>query len=414
MSDQDEPHGEGFAEAVTMLEQLEQSVREAAKAAAGTPLEANYIFAAELRLAEREGLTQGHVDAWNAPAEPAPIVEPDPGAPIDLASISCSNGLVGFGGRSADTPEDSARVKGAILAAMGCSEDDIRAMDATPPEPDGYTIDGAAPVRPATTAVVLVAPRERGAPRRREQRSGRGRTRRGPPSEDDPHSDHPAERQSQRLGRVSARDYPTTPLTWKGIGRVTLSLAGVTARHGRVRIPYRLANGAEHNARLIGGPRCWWERRGLELVPFGLEQLPSAARAARSVLFIAEGESDALMIRDQVGEHDGRTTYAIGLPGAGTWRAEWVSLAARFERVYLVPDADAAGERMARMVLDDVDWARRVCLPTGEDARSVVRAYGVGRFCSFIDQADQDAALWDAIRTADTLAEFEAMLGRTA
>jgi hypothetical protein len=76
---------------------------------------------------------------------------------------------------------------------------------------------------------------------------------------------------------------------WKGISTKLLEEAGVTSSDdGLIRVPYRTLTGEIHNVRVFApSGRCWWERSGLELMPFGLEALraPPGDRG----LIIAEG-----------------------------------------------------------------------------------------------------------------------------
>jgi hypothetical protein len=194
---------------------------------------------------------------------------------------------------------------------------------------------------------------------------------------------------------------------WKGLSFATLIEAGITTDGTIVRVPYRTSATREWNAKLHVRGRSWWEQAGRPLLPFGLETLPVSSCAAGCMVFVCEGESDALAIREHFGSIDDQATYALGIPGAGTWRREWRRYVAPFPLVYVCPDGDEAGRRFARRVLTDVPWARTVPIPLREDTRSVIQSYGVEEFVRLIDRADEMARLTGTFLMAETVDEFE-------
>jgi putative DNA primase/helicase len=107
-----------------------------------------------------------------------------------------------------------------------------------------------------------------------------------------------------------------------------------------LRIPYLGADGEELAVRfrlaMEGEDRFRW-RRGSKPVPYGLWRLDGARQAGYAVL--VEGESDAHTIW-----HHG--IPAIGIPGARTWRTAWAEHLEGIEKVYVVVEPDAAGERL--------------------------------------------------------------------
>ena len=154
-----------------------------------------------------------------------------------------------------------------------------------------------------------------------------------------------------------------SPRPWKGLGRVTLDEAGVEFESGLVLVPSRRPDGSVHNRHVFAeGGRCWWETPGRELIPFGLERLPSTdVDRAGLRLLVCEGESDALAVREAFALVDvGTTFHVMGLPGSSTWRQEWRGFLEPFDCVYLLGDGDDAGWRMMNVVLRDVPWARPV------------------------------------------------------
>jgi hypothetical protein len=202
---------------------------------------------------------------------------------------------------------------------------------------------------------------------------------------------------------------------WKGIDRAVLRDAGVTARGGLVRVPYRRRGGGEHNAKLFPAvqrrdrPKSWWEMSGQALIPFGLEALPRDSYATGRVLFLAEGESDALALRAAYGGPPSHVDV-LGLPGARAWDATWSVFASPYPVVYILGDGDQAGRDMAADVLCDVPWARPVLLPDGEDVRGLLQSGRVSALEEAFRAADELAAIRAAWTLARNLDDCEALL----
>ena len=203
---------------------------------------------------------------------------------------------------------------------------------------------------------------------------------------------------------------------WKGISFLVLDEAGVTiADDSLVRIPYRLPDGRTFRERFIAANgRTWWGP-GSQLIPLGLETLPSQEKASRSALFVAEGESDTLAIREAFAEPSAGNPitayYALGLPGAGTWRPDWALIVEDFNVIYLLGDGDAAGRRMIEAVHRDLPWARPVWLPDGEDARSILQTQGPRALDPYLDRADEVARLCVALFAAESYEDFVRLMG---
>jgi hypothetical protein len=212
---------------------------------------------------------------------------------------------------------------------------------------------------------------------------------------------------------------------WKGIERVpVLDEAGITFVRGLVRIPYFARGGREHNAKVFPlqrrrwCPSSWWERSGLPVIPFGLQLLPRTASAAlRSVLLVAEGESDALALGSSYAEIVGHpfidSIHVLGLPGASSWQSDWGAFLEPFPFIYVIGDGDEAGQRMIASVKADVPWARPVRLPSGADARSIIQSRGCGALDPFLGIADDDAALVAGVFGSESVAECAAAVVRT-
>ena len=192
-------------------------------------------------------------------------------------------------------------------------------------------------------------------------------------------------------------------LRWKGIDAGVLAEAGVEHRDGLVRVPYRSRAGEVVNWKCFAGGRSWWERTGVEPLPLGLERLPCAPQSG-DVLLVAEGESDALALREHY-----PTCYVLGLPGACSWRAGWACYLAEFNVVHVLGDGDAPGRAMNWRVRRDVPHVRIVELPDDDDVRGILQRDSRDGLDGYVAHATIDAHLAWALKKATTLAEFEAL-----
>ena len=187
----------------------------------------------------------------------------------------------------------------------------------------------------------------------------------------------------------------------------------MTRIDGLTRVPYYGLDGREVNAKLCSEKtgRSWWERRGVGVLPYGMERLPRTEFDEWFALVLEEGEADALAVRGSVGVRGDRSVRVLGLPGASTWRSEFGLLVRRFPVVYVVGDGDAPGRRMMDAVLADVPWARPVRIPSGEDARSIIQGPdGDEAFRRLLDDADLGANIAHAIDTAPTPYDYLRLL----
>jgi hypothetical protein len=155
---------------------------------------------------------------------------------------------------------------------------------------------------------------------------------------------------------------------------------------GGVAIPYRDVDGADLYRRerdRPGGPR-FRQPAGVRLRPYGLDRLDAARRVGHA--YLTEGESDTWALW-----HHGLP--ALGLPGSNTAKVLETEYLAGLDTLYLLPDADQAGERMAEGVerrLADLRWGGRlfrVRLPDGVKDASDWHGRDPERFTTELAQA---------------------------
>jgi hypothetical protein len=202
---------------------------------------------------------------------------------------------------------------------------------------------------------------------------------------------------------------------WKGIDSALLEAAGIVFDGELVRIPYRRSDGTVWTWRIFRRDgRCWWLSTGLGLIPFGLETLPPAEQATEIALLIAEGESDALALREAFAERKGPGRIAgyavLGLPGAGSWRSDWRPFVDPHAVIYIVGDGDAAGRGMVERLYREIPWSRSVWLPEGEDARSLLQREGPLALDPYLDAADAAARFVVAFMRAESYEDFLELL----
>jgi hypothetical protein len=204
-------------------------------------------------------------------------------------------------------------------------------------------------------------------------------------------------------------------VTWKGIGAEMLAEAGVEdlAEVG-VAIPYRLPSGEPLYFKRIAPTGSWYEPSPLDLgglIPLGLESVPWAKLRDEDVLFVTEGESDALVARERIAELNGRRVFTLGLPGAHSWRESWTRYLRPFSAVYVIPDGDESGQEMAK-VRKDCRWARLVELDDGDDLRSLVQREGAEALLPLLDEATWLLQLDLGVRACTTVEQLDDWMRR--
>ena len=85
---------------------------------------------------------------------------------------------------------------------------------------------------------------------------------------------------------------------WKNLSPVVIAEANVTRIDGLTRVPYYGLDGRDVNAKLFSEKtgRSWWERRGVGVLPSGMERLPRTEFDEWFALVLEEGEADALRL----------------------------------------------------------------------------------------------------------------------
>jgi len=132
----------------------------------------------------------------------------------------------------------------------------------------------------------------------------------------------------------------------KGLDAQKLREWGVKESANGIAIPYRNADGKPHAVRyrlaLEGANRFRW-RQGNTPTLYGLWRLGEWELG--SDLYLCEGETDTLTLWHA-------DLPALGIPGATAWKSEWWGSLWKFGRIFLIPDADKAGERMVQKLAE--------------------------------------------------------------
>lgn len=88
-----------------------------------------------------------------------------------------------------------------------------------------------------------------------------------------------------------------------------------------------------------------------------------------SPLVICEGETDALAFASKYQGY-----HVIGVPGATSFANNWAGLYAKYDSIYLIPDADEAGGALVNKVCGLMMRTRVVELPWGMDLSDAIAA----------------------------------------
>lgn len=139
---------------------------------------------------------------------------------------------------------------------------------------------------------------------------------------------------------------------------------------GRLSIPYITPTGVVnlkfrcikgHDCKAIGGHAKYIGIDGLEDRVYNVQALHDAT----DVVYVAEGELDALSATE--------AGYpCVGVSGARKWQDHYTRLFEDFAEVVVFAEGDDDGRDFGRRVRDELDNARVVQLPDGEDVNSLL------------------------------------------
>jgi hypothetical protein len=106
-----------------------------------------------------------------------------------------------------------------------------------------------------------------------------------------------------------------------------------------------------------------------------------ATLAQSQVIFICEGELDAIAVQSMTG------FPACAVPGADMWAKHryWARCFTPFRTVIVPADGDKAGASLGKAIAADVAQARVAHMPAGTDANDMLRDHGVE---AFLDRCD--------------------------
>lgn len=85
---------------------------------------------------------------------------------------------------------------------------------------------------------------------------------------------------------------------------------------------------------------------------------------------VCEGEMDAIVASSICG------IPAVGVPGAQTWQASYRRAFQDYRKVFILADGDAAGQELAKKVVQAIDVAVVVTMPEGKDVNDIVMEEG--------------------------------------
>jgi len=85
---------------------------------------------------------------------------------------------------------------------------------------------------------------------------------------------------------------------------------------------------------------------------------------------ICEGEMDAIVASSICG------IPAVGVPGAQTWQPSYRRAFQDYRKVFILADGDAAGQELAKKIVQAIDVAVVVTMPEGKDVNDIVMEEG--------------------------------------
>lgn len=88
-------------------------------------------------------------------------------------------------------------------------------------------------------------------------------------------------------------------------------------------------------------------------------------RQAKQIV-ITEGEFDAMVVHEYAG------VPAVGLQGASAWRPLYSKCFVGYQDILVVGDGDEAGIKFTDRIVNELDNARPIYLPDGDDCNSIL------------------------------------------
>jgi hypothetical protein len=173
----------------------------------------------------------------------------------------------------------------------------------------------------------------------------------------------------------------------KGINPDTVQYFGITVSgpddDTAIHFPYSDIEGnffgMKHRYGVLEGKRSFSWVKGLEVIPFNLRE------ANRSTLFVCEGETDTMRLRQELG--DTPDVGVLGIPGIQTWNDSWLPYFDTAETVYIILDNDEDYNVISKV---DEAWLK-IRRALGSRAKRVVLPKGTKDTCEFFQEYDLDA-----------------------
>lgn len=158
------------------------------------------------------------------------------------------------------------------------------------------------------------------------------------------------------------------------LGLVVDPIADHESMRGRLAIPYLAPRGGPTGMkfRCLRHTDCKAVECPKYLSHAGMGQRlynVGALRRAGDTIALCEGELDAVVATEN-------GIPAIGVPGVKNWADAWAYSLEGFERVLVFGDGDNAGREFAERLADQIENARAIAMPDGEDVSSLVLRHG--------------------------------------
>lgn len=144
----------------------------------------------------------------------------------------------------------------------------------------------------------------------------------------------------------------------KGLDPKFCKAQGLMDGEKGLRIPILNIEGNPENVKVrtkyVGTPKYHFEVEGKEQLPYGLNLLPTYSK---DVLYLTEGETDCLTLL-QAG------FPALGIGGANAFKPKYINYIKDFNRIVIVRDTDAAGQKLVESITKVMPNVYTVMLPS--------------------------------------------------